>query len=766
MQRIALPRKAQAGTMLHPKTAAHAATTHLQDAVPPTPQTGSGLRRRAGRFTRGLVGVGALCLWGLGNLDSTCAQESVTVVGARLGAKPEDGPLLRLEGAELEARRGSTLGETLGLLPGVQHSAFGPNSSRPVIRGLDQDRVRILQGGGGVQDLSSFSADHAVAVDMLLVDRIEILRGPAALLYGGNAMGGVIDLVDQRIIRQADERASSRLLLQAGNQASDRQVGVVLARPLLSGGQASERAGDSGLQASGAATPQLFGHLDVAGYRAGDTRTPAFSLSDPRTGAVDGPFRRIRNSATEQYAAGAGLSLVGSGGYLGAAIDEVRKDYGVTAEEATRIAMRRLRSRLEGERLIGGAQDVRLGFRLGQTDYRHNEKEDAELTRFRNRSNDWRTVLTFGRAGQYSGVVGLEGERQRFSAVDEEGGYAFVPPNDTRKTAAFVLQRVPLGASEVQFAARQEEVEVHAESLGAEGAGLRRFVPRSFSVSLGVPLAQGMSVLASLSRAERAPAAFELLADGIHHAAGTFEKGDSALPTEKGDLADLSFNYRQGEQRVRIAVFQSRFARYIGLVRDPNLDTVHDHHHVEDALAGADHGMEGHESVATVPGYRYQALRARFRGLEFVWTTRLQVGRSSLRPLVQCDLTEASNTTTGEPLPRIAPRRWVLAVAWSGQTGGGHGWLVRPEAVLHARARLTPEDVESGSIPAPSSRLLNLYAAVEPQGWKILGGGVSFFLRARNLTDQLAYNATALPNIRPLAPLGGRSVQLGMQLRL
>jgi iron complex outermembrane receptor protein len=695
------------------------------------------------------------------------AQESVTVVGARLGAKPDDGPLLRIEGTDLDANRGSTLGETLSLLPGVQHSAFGPNSSRPTIRGLDQDRVKVLQGGGGMQDLSSFSADHAVAVDTLLIDRIEVLRGPAALLYGGNAMGGVINLVDRRIVRGASNLASSRLLLQGGNVANDRQAGAVLAGPLGPGHGGGAPSGSSH------ATGQLFGHVDVSGYRAGDTRTPAFTLVDHHSGEVSGPFRRIRNSDSDQRSAGAGLSWVGSAGFIGAAIDEIRKDYGVTAEEATRIEMQRRRSRLEGERVIGGSQNFKIGFRLGQTNYRHDELEDGEVTRFSNRSSDWRTELSFGRAGQYSGVVGLEGERQRFSALEPDGAFAFVSPNQTRKTAAFLLQRLPLGSTELQLAVRQEEVRVSSEAFKTSGlaggvtSGLdtRSFSPRSLSVSFGAPLAQGLSALGSLSRAERAPSAFELLADGIHHAAGTFEKGDPSLRLEKGDLADLTLNYRQGDQHVRISVYQSKFKRYISLVRDPSLDAEHDQDH-EDASAPRGTATEEHaHEEALVPGYRYTALRARFRGMELSWTTRLRMGNTTLRPLVQFDLTRGVNSETGEAFARIAPRRLILAAGWTGQTSVGHAWLLRPEIVLAAAGRQTEEDRDSDSVPAPSYQLLNLYAAFEAQGLKGLGKGMSFYARARNLTNALAYNATALPNIRALSPLAGRSLQLGVQLR-
>lgn len=717
----------------------------------------SWLGRRRG-FVVGMIWAGGASLASVHD-TALHAQESVTVFGARLGAEPREGPLLRIEGTDLDARRGSTLGETLSLLPGVQHSAFGPNSSRPTIRGLDQDRVKILQGGSGMQDLSSFSADHAVAIDMLLIDRVDVLRGPAALLYGGNAMGGVINVVDRRIVRAASDPASSRVLLQAGNGANDRLAGAVIAGPLGSG------FGGAGSSGSSSGTSQWFGHLDVSGFRAGDTRTPAFSLVDHHAGEVAGPFRRIRNSDSDQRSAGAGLSWVGPAGHLGAAIDEVRKDYGVTAEEGTRIAMHRQRSRIEGERAFGGSQDLRLGFRLGQTSYRHDETEDGEVTRFSNRNNDWRADLSYGSRGKYSGVVGLEGERQRFSALDAEGGFAFVPHNQTRKTAAFVLQRLPLGTSELQLAARQEEVSVSSEALAASGAGTRSFSPRSFSVSFGAPLTQGLSILGSLSRAERAPSAFELLADGIHHAAGTFEKGDPLLRCEKGDLADLSLNYRQGEQELRFSVYQSRFKRYIGLVRDPSLDTEHGYHHAEDGGIPVGAATEEDAHHDRVPGYRYQPVRARFRGMELSWNTSLRLGDSTLRPLVQFDLTRGINADTGEAIARIAPRRVILAAGWAWQTRHGHAWLVRPELVFAAAGRQTQEDRDSESDPAPSYRLVNLYAAVDARGWKGLGKGMSFYARARNLTNELAYNATALPNIRALAPLPGRSVQLGLQLR-
>ena len=181
-------------------------------------------------------------------------SSSVLITGNPLGRERLAAPTSVLSGDELVLRRGSTLGDTLDGLPGVSSSYFGPNANRPVIRGLDGDRVRVLSNEGASLDASSLSFDHAVPIDPLIVQRIEVLRGPAALLYGGSAIGGVVQALDNRIPRAPLK-------------------GLTGSAELRLGGAARERGGALVLDAGNAAAAV---HVDVFSRETADLRVPRF----------------------------------------------------------------------------------------------------------------------------------------------------------------------------------------------------------------------------------------------------------------------------------------------------------------------------------------------------------------------------------------------------------------------------------------------------------------------------------------------------------
>jgi len=668
------------------------------------------------------------------------AQGSITVIGAKLGEAPEPAPALSLSDDLLQSQRARSLGETLSLLPGTSHSAFGPHASRPIVRGLDRDRVRIMQAGSTLQDLSAFSSDHAVATDPILIESIEILRGPAALLYGGQASGGAINLIDRRLTRRLSDipegGVDGRGRIQAGDQSGDLQYGFILRSAL----DRLSRPKDHVLSLSEGAV--VF-HLDAAASKNNDLRTPPFSLR--RDDLLTGPFTRIRNSASEQNTTGMGVGWVDRKGHAGLAIDRVTKQYGVTVEEATTIDMQRQSERLEIARDLGGIYDLKALLHYTKSSYRHDEKEEGEVTRFKLDGHDWRSELHFGRKQSLSGVIGIEASHQDFSAIDAEGAFAFVPPNQMRRQAIYGLQRIPFGASEWQFAARLERVRLRSDSHIQTPLD---FKPFALSLSYGTKIAQGLSLQASLSNVQRAPAPYELFADGMHHAAGTYERGDSSLGNERGILGDLSLAYQNEDRQLKLSVYQSQFSRYIGLKRDSSLDTTHDD-----------------EDGKTVPGYRYVSYAALLQGLEFSGSQRLRLSGSELRPSFQFDILRGVERDTGLNLPRIPPRRAVLSAAWSGEGVIGKRWLIRPEWVLQAAAKPSTEDEISGAARAPAYQLVNLYAQIL---WRLEAAMLResiLYLQAKNLTNQLAYHATALPNIRDLAPVPGRNLKLGWMIR-
>ena len=345
---------------------------------------------------------------------------SVVVTGNPLGAKDLATPASVLTGKDLVLRRGSTLGETLDGLPGVSSTYFGPNANRPVIRGQDGDRIRVLGNGGASFDASSLSFDHAVPIDPLVVERVEVLRGPAALSYGGSAVGGVVNAIDNRIPREA---------VTAVSGAFEGRLG----------GAAGERAASALVEGGGGA---LAWHADAFWRRTDDLSVPDFDRP-----LEDGSSERrnfIANSASRADGGALGGSFVWDAGYVGASVDTYRNDYGIVAEDDITIRMRRDRIALAGELRPRGGFFSALRAQGAGTDYRHQEIEgDGSVgTTFANDGSDARLeavhrALALG-GGQLEGSFGLQYESSDFSALGEE---AFVPSTHTRQQSVFVLER-------------------------------------------------------------------------------------------------------------------------------------------------------------------------------------------------------------------------------------------------------------------------------------------------------------------------------------
>ena len=337
------------------------------------------------------IGAATAFLAGLASAQPTLSE--VTVTGNPLGATDLIAPAARLSGTELLLRSQTTLGETLANTPGVSSTYFGPNASRPVIRGLDGDRVRILSNSGASIDASSLSYDHAVTAEPITIESIEVLRGPAALLYGGNAIGGVVNVIDNRIPREPIEGVTGKADL--GWASANREKGGGL---LVEGG-----------------TSRIGLHADAFNRSTGDVRVPA-SLACTQ-GGVTSFARRICNSASDVRGGAVGGSAFFDKGYLGASVSTYRNDYGTVAEDEVTIGMKSTRYALEGElRNLGGwLQGLKL--QASHTDYRHTEFEAGTVgTVFGNRGNDFRLEARHAKIGALEGVIGIQGEATRFSA--------------------------------------------------------------------------------------------------------------------------------------------------------------------------------------------------------------------------------------------------------------------------------------------------------------------------------------------------------------
>lgn len=635
-------------------------------------------------------------------------------------------PTTRLSGQELALRQEASLGETLAQEPGIHSTFFGPAASRPVIRGLGGDRVRVLEGGLGTGDASALSADHAVATDPAQAERIEVLRGPATLLYGSSAIGGAVNIIDERIpSHRASGAISGRLGTRVGSVADERGGNLT-----LEGG-----AGD------------WAWHLDASRRVSDDYEIPGFAFleaedthdDDPDDDhAEDGnPSGFVPNSDLETRGARFGLSrFFGDKGYFGVAFGGLESEYGLPGglghgeaeadhgAEAVRIDMEQRRVDLRGEirEPFGVFQGLRL--RLGATDYEHAELEGDEVgTRFFNDFLETRIELvqkhrTFGDGGAHGGSLGLQYWDRDLEAVGDE---AFIPRTTSERWAVFTLQEVEMGKLTWQFGARFESQDITV------GGGLPFRSHDGLSASLGVvrDLGSVWSVAASLARSVKLPAAEELYANGPHIASQAFEIGDPDLSEEVGLGIDLSLRKQTGRLTGEITFFRQDFDDFI----------------VQGFTGIVDDGLNV---------LQYRQADAELSGVELEARIELldRDGRHLHLQLMGDRVT--GELAGGENLPRIPPLR----------LGAGlHFHSERWSATSEVRWIDGQNDVAPNETPTDGYTLLNASL-----GYRLLLKNriVDILLRGRNLGDEEARSHTSL--LKNVAPLPGRDISLSVAL--
>ena len=486
-----------------------------------------------------------------------------------------------MQGVELQRSLDGQLGETLAKLPGVTATSFSPGASRPVLRGFSGERVKVLVDGIGAIDVSNTSADHAVSIDPLTAERIEVLRGPAVMLYGSQAIGGAVNVIDKRIpLRRLDEPFHLDARLGANTAANMAEGGLSVDLPV---------------------GEQFVFHVDGSYRRTGDLEVPGFVASDtlraellaeadadeadePEEAAELREAANLRdvlpNSATETYSANAGFALFAGESNLGAAIGIYDTAYGVPTrpgtghahgeeegggeeeeegEEVVTIGLRQYRADMRGELDLGTGFFTQLRTRFGYSDYTHTEFEGAEVgTTFDVKGFEGRAELVQNQRGTWQGVIGTQYYFRDFAA---EGAEAYIAPNLTSQLAMFALQEFAVGPAQLEFAGRYETTEVESQQLGIE----RSFESWSGAISLAHETKSGFRFGVTGSRVERAPSAEELLSNGPHIATQAFEIGDVDLKVERAYGVEAYARGRIGLASVNLAVYKNWFSNYIYL---------------------------------------------------------------------------------------------------------------------------------------------------------------------------------------------------------
>ena len=668
----------------------------------------------------------------LAQAPATSLKE-VTVTGNPLGTMDLIAPAAQYSGTGLLLRSKTTLGETLDGVPGVSSTYFGPNASRPIIRGLDGDRIRILGNGGATLDASSLSYDHAVTADPISMERVEVLRGPGALLYGGSAVGGVVNVIDNRIPREP-------LFDASGGVAGKVNLGLATGNREKSGGVLLETG-----------THRYALHVDAFNRETGDVKAPA-DLACSK-GGVNVTARSICNSASKVRGGAAGGSVFFEQGYLGASVSTYRSNYGTVAEDNVSIDMKSDRVALEGELRIPGGAIRSVKAQLSQTDYSHTEFEGATPgTVFKNKGSDFRLEARHARVANLEGMLGVQAENNRFSA---DGKEAFAPYSKTSQNAFFAYEEYAASWGKFSFGGRLEAVNV--ESLGNPAVARfvpasRSFTPRSYALGALWNTAPGWQLTTNLAYIERAPKDYELFAQGPHVATKAWETADATLGKERSTSLDVGTSWKSGAHFFTANAYVHRFKNYIGL-----LATGNTYGQENGALNPPDVDKDGADDNdpdnKVLPELAYTGVRARFVGLEASGNVRLLEGLSTLDLALRADVVRATNLNNGQPLPRIAPMRLGATLTWArGPWGSSLGFD-------HAMAQ---NRVAAGQRATPAYTLWNLVAS-----YRMKAGPTSllWYAKVDNLTDQLAYSAASVLTTTafPKAPLPGRSLKVGLQ---
>ncbi len=494
-----------------------------------------------------------------------------------------------LEANEIQRNLNGQIGEVLTKLPGVSASGFAPGASRPVLRGFQGERVRVLVDGLGTADVSNTSVDHATTIDPLTAERIEVLRGPAVLLYGSQAIGGAVNVIDKRIpTRIPDEKIHF-----------DALAAVDTATNLRSGGASVDLPIGSNFVFHVDGSWRETEDLEIAGFQISD-ELRAEILEEAAEEEAEGEleeaaeFREaadqrgfVPNSASEAWTVNAGFGVILGESTFGASIGWYDTNYGVPGrpgtehahgeegeegeeeeeeegEEIVTIDLEQFRADFKADIALGDRFFSKLKARVGYSDYTHTELEGEEVgTVFDSESIEARVELVQQQAGPWRGSTGIQYLHRDFFA---EGAEAYVPPNLTDQFAIFTLQEFGAGPFQLEAAARFETTDVEAPPIGIQ----RDF--QTFSGALGF-IYEGDNALRAginVSRAERAPSAEELFSDGPHIATQAFEIGDPNLETEsawgvegfvRGQVAGATFS---------LAVFNQWFDDYIYLTETGN----------------------------------------------------------------------------------------------------------------------------------------------------------------------------------------------------
>jgi iron complex outermembrane receptor protein len=629
-------------------------------------------------------------------------------------------PISILNGRELSLKRENTLGETLNSIPGVSNSSFGPSVGRPMIRGMDSDRIKILQNGVNNLDASNLSFDHGVSIDPLIIEQIDVIRGPATLLYGGGAVGGVVNAIDHRIPKESLQGVTGRGEVRYGGANLEQSNAAVV---------------DVG-------TGNFVMHFDAYNRDAKNLRIPGRAVSARKSAinswdetvpgyqaySTDHGTNKLINSHSESKGGAIGASMIFDRGYAGVSYAKHQTKYGSPLESAVSIDMDSDRFDFASEIRDLGSFFDRAKFRAAYTDYMHKEIEDGTInTTFKNQGVEGTFELGHQPILGIKGIVGAQFENGKFQAL---GAEAFVPSSKTNSQSVYLYEELPLDQHKVTFGLRHGQHDVDSKGGGNFTAANKNFKTNNAAIGGIFTLSPQWSLTGNLSHNERAPSYFELYADGVHAATGTYEQGQANLKIEKSNGLDGQIRWKSGQDSLTLGAYFTKFSNYIGLISNNSNDG----------------------STENFKPSIFTGIKAEFKGLELEGKTMLT---DNMQLNVRGDYVDAKDKMNGGYVPRISPLKLGVGLKYELDRFGAR------LDVLHAFKQdraATNYNYEGGK-----ELVTDAYTNVSMMATYKLPTQLNLeaFARANNLLDEEIREHSSF--LKDIAPMGGRSLMMGLR---
>jgi len=626
-------------------------------------------------------------------------------------------PVKILEGYELEMKTANSIGETLKQELGVHNASFGAGVGQPVIRGQTGSRVKVLQNSLGSLDVSNLSPDHANSTEPLLARSIEIIKGAASLLYSSGTLGGIVNVLDNRIPENLSKDAVNSVFEQRFNSVSDETSSVL--------------SHDGHID-------NFAWHLDGFYRQRNDVSIAGKAINEAVETTVNNTEGFIANSDAKSWSGTLGGSWIDDWGFVGFSVNHLDNNYGIPpADEQVRIALKQTRYDMKAEinQPFSGVKSLK--FRLGVNDYQHSEIEADGIvgTKFLNDGVTGRVELAHQALGFVDqGVIGFQIDSIQFSAV---GAEALVPPSKINTYALFALESLSLGDWQYEMGLRAEH-----QRITAAGFQNKTHTALSTSMSALWTMDKIHHLGLSFSYAQRAPDVQELLANGVHFATRSYSQGQGDLKLESSYHLELNFtgDYQWGNTEINL--FHSWTQNYI---HQQHTGQLYD-------LDGEFFSSFCTTNARCLPVLSTQQNNARFYGFETkillpVWESNFATIEVSLFG----DYVRGK-FSNGSDVPRLPPLRYGLQLDYSDENNlSAHLRFTRVENQNH------PGDNES-----PTSGYLLLSTAINYQLELTEKSELLLFVKGNNLLNENSRNASSY--LRNFAPEAGRGAELGFRI--